>query len=80
MAKSHALAREFREVLRLFVLFGHLAIVQHVKLLERARLLVGLREGKRRVYHVRRQGLAPLGRWLSIYGTQSDDAAASAQP
>jgi DNA-binding transcriptional ArsR family regulator len=95
MARSHAHARELREVLKLFALFGHpirvvifqrlarqpttagvlarqlpisrVAVVQHVKLLERAGLLVGLREGKRRVYQVEPQGLEPLARWLAIH-------------
>jgi len=92
MAKSHAHAREFREVLRLFVLFGrpirvvifqrlarqpttagelarHLpisrvAVVQHIKLLERAGLLIGLRAGKRRIYRVQPRRLEVLARWL----------------
>jgi DNA-binding transcriptional ArsR family regulator len=93
MAKSHAQAREFREVLRVFTLFAHplrvvifqrlarhpttatvlakqlpvsrAAVVQHVKRLERAGLLVGSREGKRRVYHVQPERLEPLARWLA---------------
>jgi DNA-binding transcriptional ArsR family regulator len=97
MPKSHAHAREFREVLRLFALFGHpirvvifqrlarrpttasvlarqlpvsrVAVVQHVKRLERAGLLVGLRDGKRRVYRVQPDGLEPLARWLAIHRT-----------
>jgi len=96
MAKSHAHAREFREVLKLFALFGHpirlvifqrlarqpttagmlarelpvsrVAVVQHMKLLERAGLLLGSRDGKRRVYQVRRRGLQPLARWLAVHG------------
>jgi DNA-binding transcriptional ArsR family regulator len=97
MAKSHAHAREFREVLKLFALFGHpirvvifqrlarqpatatllarqlpvsrVAVVQHVKLLERAGLLVGLRDGKQRIYQVRPARLEPLARWLAIHRT-----------
>jgi DNA-binding transcriptional ArsR family regulator len=95
MPKSHAHARELREVLKLFALFGHpvrvvifqrlarrpttatmlarqlpvsrVSVVQHVKRMERAGLLVGLRDGKHRVYRVRPDGLEPLERWLSIH-------------
>lgn len=95
MAKSHAHAREFREVLEIFALFGHpirvvifqrlarhpttasalaqqlpvsrVSVVQHVKRLERAGLLVGLRQGKHRVYRVQAAGLEPLRRWLAIH-------------
>jgi DNA-binding transcriptional ArsR family regulator len=94
--KSHAHARELREVLKSFRLFAHpirvvifqrlarqpttagllarqlpvsrVAVVQHVKRLERAGLLVGSRDGKRRVYHVRPEGLKPLARWLAVQG------------
>jgi DNA-binding transcriptional ArsR family regulator len=97
MAKSHAHARELREVLRVFALFGHpirvvifqrlarqpatagvlaqqlpisrAAVVQHVKRLEQAGLLMGLRDGKRRVYHAQPRGLEPLARWLAIHRT-----------
>ena len=97
MAKSHAHAREFREVLKIFALFGHpirlvifqrlarqpttagllarelpvsrVAVVQHMKLLERAGLLLGSRDGKRRVYRVQRRGLEPLARWLAVHGS-----------
>jgi hypothetical protein len=41
--------------------------VQHVKRMERAGLLVGLRDGKHRVYGVQPDGLEPLERWLSIH-------------
>lgn len=40
------------------------AIVQHLKLLEAAKLVVALSEGRRRIYCVRPDGLAPLARWL----------------
>jgi DNA-binding transcriptional ArsR family regulator len=100
MPKSHAHAREFREVLKLFALFGHpvrvvifqrlarqpttasmlaqqlpvsrVSVVQHVKRMERAGLLVGLRDGKRRVYRVQPNGLEPLERWLSIHRQAAD--------
>ena len=97
MAKSHAHARQFRQVLKLFALLGHpirlvifqrltrqpmtagmlarelpvsrVAVVQHIKLLERVGLLVGSRDGKRRIYHARRRGLEPLARWLAVHGS-----------
>lgn len=40
------------------------AIVQHLKLLESAKLVVAAPEGRRRVYRIRRDGLAPLAAWL----------------
>ena len=95
MPKSHAHARQFREALKLFALFGHpvrvvifqrlarrpttvsmlarqlpvsrVCVVQHVKRMERAGLLVGLRDGKHRVYGVQPAGLQPLERWLSMH-------------
>ena len=47
---------------------SRVAVVQHIKLLERAGLLAGLRDGKGRVYHVRPEGLRALVRWLAIHG------------
>ena len=41
------------------------AVVQHLKLLEAARLVDASFQGKRRVYYVRRDGLEPLVRWLT---------------
>jgi DNA-binding transcriptional ArsR family regulator len=98
MAKSHAHARPFREVLKLFSLFGHplrvvifqrlsrqattagalarqlpvsrVAVVQHMKLLERAGLLSSARDGRRRVYRARPEGLDPLARWLQIHAAR----------
>jgi|SRR4029453_6986418 DNA-binding transcriptional ArsR family regulator len=43
------------------------AIVQHLKLLESARLVVAAPEGRRRVYRIRPDGLAPLATWLEVY-------------
>lgn len=43
------------------------AIVQHLKLLEAAGLVVASAEGRRRVYRVRPAGLAPLARWVTQY-------------
>jgi DNA-binding transcriptional ArsR family regulator len=40
------------------------AIVQHLKLLESARLVVASSEGRRRIYRIRSEGLAPLADWL----------------
>lgn len=40
------------------------AIVQHLKLLERAGLVDASRQGRRRVYRVRSEGLVPLARWI----------------
>lgn len=95
MAKSHAEAVLFRQVLRLFALFGlpirvvifqrlarvpstagelarslpvsRTAIVQHLKLLEAAGLVAASVQGRRRVYGVRPEGLAPLARWVTKY-------------
>jgi DNA-binding transcriptional ArsR family regulator len=92
MPKSHAKAAQFRQLLRLFALFGRpirlvifqrlartpgtagelaaglpvsrTAIVQHLKLLESAGLVIASSEGRRRVYRIRPAGLAPLARWL----------------
>jgi DNA-binding transcriptional ArsR family regulator len=43
------------------------AIVQHLKLLEAARLVDASSDGRKRVYRVEPKGLAPLGRWLKQY-------------
>lgn len=43
------------------------AIVQHLKLLESAKLVVAMPEGRRRVYGIRRDGLAPLAKWLDTH-------------
>jgi DNA-binding transcriptional ArsR family regulator len=43
------------------------AIVQHLKLLQAAGLVHAAAEGRRRVYRVRPEGLAPLARWLTQY-------------
>ena len=40
------------------------AIVQHLKLLESAGLVVATPEGRRRIYRIRSDGLAPLAKWL----------------
>ena len=45
------------------------AIVQHLKLLESAKLVVAVSEGRRRVYRIRRDGLAPLAKWLERHST-----------
>jgi DNA-binding transcriptional ArsR family regulator len=43
------------------------AIVQHLKLLESAKLVVAVAEGRRRVYRTRSDGLAPLAKWLDAH-------------
>jgi DNA-binding transcriptional ArsR family regulator len=43
------------------------AIVQHLKLLESAKLVVAVPEGRRRVYRIRSDGLAPLAKWLDAH-------------
>ena len=40
------------------------AVVQHLKRMEAAHLVVALPEGRQRPYHVRPEGLAPLRQWL----------------
>jgi DNA-binding transcriptional ArsR family regulator len=99
MAKSHAKAAQFRQVLRLFALFGHpmrvvifqrlarnpgsagnladglpvsrTAVVQHLKLLESAGLVGASSEGRRRIYRIRSDGLAPLARWLDEHSKRT---------
>jgi DNA-binding transcriptional ArsR family regulator len=46
------------------------AIVQHLKLLESARLVQASLDGRRRIYHVSRRGLAPLQNWLAKYSRE----------
>jgi DNA-binding transcriptional ArsR family regulator len=95
MAKSHAHAAQFRQVLRILSLLGRpirvvifqrlartpgtagelaralpisrTAVVQHLKLLEAARLVDAAFHGRRRIYRVRPQGLGPIVRWLKQY-------------
>jgi DNA-binding transcriptional ArsR family regulator len=43
------------------------AIVQHLRLLEIARLVQGSFDGRRRIYRVSLAGLAPLKNWLARY-------------
>ena len=40
------------------------AVVQHLKLLEAARLVEASPDGRKRIYRVRPKGLAPLDRWV----------------
>jgi DNA-binding transcriptional ArsR family regulator len=56
------------------VTFG--AVSQHLGVLERAGLVRVRREGRRRLYAARPEGLAPLRRWLD---SMWDDALASLQ-
>ena len=46
------------------------AIVQHLKLLETARLVQASSDGRRRIYRVCRSGLAPLEKWLAQYSRE----------
>jgi len=46
------------------------AIVQHLKLLESAKLVAAIPEGRRRVYRIRRDGLAPLAKWLDAHSRE----------
>ena len=41
------------------------AVVQHLKLFEAAGLVGASFQGRRRVYRVRPEGLAPLARWIA---------------
>lgn len=43
------------------------AVVQHLKLLEAARLVEASAAGRRRVYRVQPKGLSPLTGWLAQY-------------
>ena len=45
------------------------AIVQHLKLLESAKLVVAVSEGRKRIYRIRRKGLAPLAKWLERHSS-----------
>ena len=47
------------------------AIVQHLKLLEAAGLVVAASEARRRVYRIRPKGLAPIASWLDQFGVNS---------
>jgi predicted transcriptional regulator len=44
---------------------SRVAVVQHVKQLERAGLVAGVRQGRCRIYHARPERLAPLRNWLA---------------
>jgi len=43
------------------------AIVQHLRLMEAAGLARATSEGRRRVYRVDPEGLAPLAQWIANY-------------
>ena len=47
------------------------AIVQHLKLLESAGLVRAASEARRRVYRIRRDGLAPLAKWLERHSLRN---------
>jgi predicted transcriptional regulator len=46
------------------------AIVQHLKLFERASLVQATLDGRRRIYRVCLTGLAPLKNWLGRYARE----------
>ena len=46
------------------------AVVQHLKLLEVARLVDASFDGRRRIYRIQRRGLAPLSTWLARYSRE----------
>lgn len=52
------------------------AVVQHLKLLEAARLVDAAFIGRRRVYRIERTGLAPLSRWLAQHSRGGADRGA----
>ena len=47
------------------------AVVQHLKLLESAKLVAAAAEGRKRIYRIRRAGLAPLAKWLERHSSPS---------
>jgi DNA-binding transcriptional ArsR family regulator len=49
------------------------AVVQHLKLLEAARLVGAYSDGRRRIYRIRPEGLDPLVRWLTSVRTTYPD-------
>lgn len=46
---------------------GRAAVVQHLTILRRHRLVEAVSEGRRRVYRVTPAGLAPLREWLNTH-------------
>ena len=60
LARSPMTAGELAQTLPI----SRTAVVQHLKRLEAAQLVAASPQGRRRVYHADRQGLAPLTRWL----------------
>jgi DNA-binding transcriptional ArsR family regulator len=47
------------------------AVVQHLKLLESAGLVGASSEGRRRIYRIRSEGLAPLAKWLEEHSKRT---------
>jgi DNA-binding transcriptional ArsR family regulator len=43
------------------------AVVQHLKRLETANLVDATNDGRRRVYRIKREGMAPLSEWVRRY-------------
>jgi DNA-binding transcriptional ArsR family regulator len=50
------------------------AVVQHLKRLQTARLVETCAAGRRRLYRVQPQGLAPLSRWLAGFRATDRDS------
>jgi DNA-binding transcriptional ArsR family regulator len=50
------------------------AVSQHLKVLRKARLVVGRREGTRRIYSVDTRGVTDLRRWLDGFWDDALDA------
>jgi DNA-binding transcriptional ArsR family regulator len=48
------------------------AVVQHLKRLEAAGLVAAAVRSRRRIYCVRREGLAPLARWLAKHSHRDE--------
>jgi DNA-binding transcriptional ArsR family regulator len=46
------------------------AIVQHLKLMESAGLVHATFQGRKRIYRVAAEGLAPLARWLAEHSSR----------
>jgi DNA-binding transcriptional ArsR family regulator len=49
---------------------SRVAVVQHIKLLQRAGLLRCRRDGRRRIYSIEPAGLEPLAHWIAAHRAQ----------
>jgi DNA-binding transcriptional ArsR family regulator len=52
------------------------AVVQHLKLFEAARLVDASRDGRKRIYRIRPEGLVPLDRWARQFLDDGSDRGA----